>query len=410
MGNSKKKKITIYGAMWCPDCRRVRRFLAGQRLEYQSVDIEHDSRSRRVVEKATNGKHITPTITLGDGSVLINPTNDELGQALGLAADSTVPDAHDIVIVGGGPAGLTAAIYAARDGLSTLILERAGLGGYAATTAILDNFPGFDEGITGAEFAARLARQAARFGVETRQGEEISGIRREGSYVVVSSVNKRDYLAHAVLVSTGSRYRTLGVPGEDQLTGMRIHYCATCDGPLYKGREVLVIGGGNSGFEEDLALSEYASQVRIVGLKPEATAHEILQEKVASRANIEVVLNHSVTEFKADGTELAGVVAEDIATGQQTQWHPAGVFVFIGLIPNTQFLPRDIELDGTGFIRTDSHFGTKLPGVYAAGDVRSGATKQAVAATGEGAAAAIAMRDYLRTRGETTDGHAVEQD
>ena len=394
--------------MWCPDCKRVKRFLAGHRVEYRSLDIEHDEKAKKYVEKATGGDYLTPIIGFSDGSVLINPTNEEIGDKLGLESSSDVPDAHDLIVVGGGPAGLTAAIYAARDGLRALVLERAGIGGQAAMTAVLDNFPGFDEGVSGADFAERLGRQAARFGVETKQGEEITGITREGSYLVVESINKRSYLTQSVLISTGSHYRTLGVPGEDQLTGMKLHYCATCDGPLYKGKKILVIGGGNSGFEEGLALAEFASEVTIVEYEPEVRAHGILQKKVESRPNMRVVTNHQVKEFRADGTELAAVVVEDRATGRSVDWQPDGVFVFVGLIPNTGFLRDLIDLDGAGFIQTDDHFATSLSGVFAAGDVRSGATKQAVAATGEGAAAAIMIRDYLRARGEMNDGHAIE--
>jgi thioredoxin reductase (NADPH) len=391
--------ITVYGAAWCPDCRRVKKLLAEHQIQYTWVDTEKDEPAQAYVRKLNGGRYRVPTMVFPDGGVLSEPGNAELMVRLGITNRASKPF-YDVIIVGGGPAGLTAAIYTGRDAFETLIIEQAGLGGQVGLTQIIDNFPGFEQGIAGAEFAERLALQAQRFGAEALQGEQVRDIYRDGQYLVVRSANDREYIGRTVLVSSGSDFRKLNVPGEDELIGIHVHYCATCDGPLYKGKRVMVVGGGNSGFEEGLFLSTIAKEVTIVEFTAEVRASRILQDKVAARDNMRVLTNRAVREMKAEGSELSSVLIENRETGEIEKFNPDGVFVFIGLTPNTDFLPQTIRRDPRGFIITDPSLQTTLEGVFAAGDVRQGSTKQATSAAGEGATAALMIRQYLQSIGE----------
>lgn len=391
-------KLALYGATWCPDCRALKQVLARHLVPYEFHDVDRSETVRARVAAAGGGRVRIPTVEL-DGELLVDPPLDELLSRLGVDADERRPS-YDVVVLGGGPTGLTAAMYAARESLETLVLERAGVGGQAAITQIIENFPGFDEGISGADFVARLHRQAEKFGAEVEQGEEVAGVRREGQFLVVSTVNRREIVARAVLVATGSRYRELGVPGEQQLIGRHVHFCATCDGPLYQDKSVMVIGAGDSGFEESLHLMKFATEVTIVARSDEIKASQILQDKVAEKPPMTVLTNRAVQELITEDGHLAGVRMQDRASRNVETHHPDGVFVFIGLRPNTGFLPELVGTDTQGFVQTDSSFATTMPGVYAAGDVRVGSTKQAVSAAGEGTAAAIGIRRYLQSIGE----------
>jgi thioredoxin reductase (NADPH) len=402
-------KVVIYGAKWCPDCRRVKQFFGKHMIAYEWVDIEADSKAMAYVKGLNRDGSRVPTLVFPDGTILTDPSDAELSVKLGVKGRAARPF-YDVVIVGGGPAGLTAAIYASRDGMDTLILEQAALGGQAATTQVIDNFPGFDAGVSGPEFTVRLRKQAQKYGTEILQGEQIADIRRDGQYLVVSSVNKRDYISRSVLVATGSHYRRLNVPGEQELTGRNVHFCATCDGALYKGKKLLVVGGGNSGFEEGLFLTKFAREITIIENTPSVRASQILQDKVAARADMKVLTQRSIKEFKVNGSSLSGVMVENGETGEVEEWDPDGVFVFIGLRPNTAFLPDTIQKDAWGFIDTDKTLGTTLEGVFAAGDVRAGSTKQAVSAAGEGTTAALMIRQYLQSLGEARSTAAVEKE
>jgi thioredoxin reductase (NADPH) len=388
--------IIVYGTTWCPDCKRSKQFLGDQRIHYHWVDIERDPEAMAYVEQVNRGKRIIPTIVFTDGSILVEPSNAELAQKLGITtqAERTF---YDVVIVGAGPAGLTAAIYAAREGLDTLVIEKGAPGGQAGITQIIDNYPGFDEGIAGEEFARRLAKQARRFGAEILQAQEVTMLRTNGRYREVLTADGTCYAGSAVLIATGASYRRMNVPGEADLIGVNVHFCATCDGAFYQGKDVLVVGGGNSAFEEGLFLTKFASHITIASHGPEFTASSILQEAVAKRDDMTTITNHAVQEFVvAKDGKLAAVKVLDRESNQVKEWHPDGVFVFIGVEPTSGFLPPEIERDRRGFVTTDQMMQTSLKGFFAAGDVRAGATAQAASAAGEGAAVALMMRDYLR--------------
>jgi thioredoxin reductase (NADPH) len=393
--NDNDDTIIVYGATWCPDCSRAKQFFGEHRVQYRWVDIEQDSEAMQYVEEVNHRMRSIPTIVFPDGSVLVEPSNAQLAEKLGLQTRA-MRSFYDVIIVGAGPTGLAAAIYTAREGINTLVIEKSAVGGQVGITQTLDNYPGFDEGISGAEFARRLGHQARRFGVEILQAQAVKGISKDGRYVCVTTRDGAEYAAKAVLIATGSKYRKLDVPGEDALIGINVHFCATCDGAFYKGKEVLVVGTGNSGFEEGLFLTRFAKQVTIVGNTPDIKASRILQERVAERSDMRVVTNHAIKEFQIKQHKLASVVVENRATGEQQTWHPDGVFVFIGLAPNAGFLPAEIARDRLGFIVTNETLMTAMPGVFSAGDVRAGSTKQAASAAGEGATAALMIREYLK--------------
>lgn len=393
--SDKQQHLILYGTTWCKDCKRSKQFLGEQRIHYEWVDVDKDADALAYVVEVNNGKRKIPTIVFPDGSTLSEPSNAELAQKLGLRLKAE-RSFYDVIIIGGGPAGMTAGLYLARDKADVLVIDKSAPGGQAAVTQALENVPGFDEPISGAEFGQRLARQAKRFGVEILQAQEVIDIRSKGRYREVVTSDGSVYGAKAILITTGSHYRRLSVPGEDELIGVNIHFCATCDGAFYKDKDVLVVGGGNSGFQEGLFLTRFASHVTIVEFAPEAKASQVLREKVAEQDDMTVVTNHAVQAFTVEDGQLAAVKVQDRATGETKEWHPDGVFVFIGLSPNSAFLPPEIEVDRWGFVLTDKTLQTSIKGVFAAGDVRAGATNQIASAAGEGATAALMIREHLK--------------
>lgn len=407
--------ITVYGAYWCPDCRRSKKFLGEQMVHFKWVDIEQDEAGRAFVEKINNGKRIIPTIVFDDGTFLVEPSNAVLAKKLGLQTQARMKF-YDLVIVGGGPAALTAAIYAAREGIETLVIERSTLGGQASITEGLENFPGFPEGVTGAEFAERIVKQARRFDVEILQAQEVEKVEVAEEYRVIRTTDGSEYNARAVLIATGADYRRLNVKGEDDYIGAGIHFCATCDGPFYKGAEQLVVvGGGNSAVEEGIFLTKFAKKVTLLVRGKELTASKVARDKIAEMSSMEVKYNTQVQEFRGNG-KLKTVVTKNPQTGAVEELHPAAVFVFIGLNPNSALVKDLVMLDPYGYIITGHDLvhspgaqiepekarmpfamETSVPGIFAAGDVRAGSTKQVASAVGEGASAAIAIRGYLKS-------------
>lgn len=399
-------RIKVYGTMWCPNCTAAKQFLQDQRIDYEWIDIDADPGAAARVEEINNGMRSVPTIILTDGSVIVEPSNDELARRLGLRLKAE-KDAYDVIILGAGPAGLTAAMYAGRDGMECLVVDKGGLGGQAARIGRIENLPGFPDGIAGADFANLLVAHVRRYDVELLKAVRVKGVRRDDEALFVGTKAGDDYRAKAVLVATGSGYKRLGVPGEEGLVGRGIHFCATCDGPFYKGAdEILVVGGGNAGLQEALLLSKFAKLVRVVEMSPRLTATRAFQDRVLGQPGFEVRTSVEVVRFEGKKT-LEGVVLKDSVTGQEEERHPAAAFLFVGPEPATSFLQETVKLDDDGFVVTDAGHQSSLRGLFAAGDVRSGATRQVGAATGDGISAFLDMRRYLEERGEEAPGAAA---
>lgn len=363
------------------------------------------------VLERNNGKRIIPLIEFQDGTFLVEPTNAELAKKLGLKTEAKQVY-YDLIIIGGGPAGLTTSIYAAREGAEVLLIERSGLGGQAGITVGLDNFPGFPEGISGQEFSERVTLQARRFGVEILQAVDVERLEMEEGYHEVYTSDGKHYHSRAILIATGASYRRLDVPGEDDYIGAGVHFCATCDGPFYKGaKEIVVIGGGNSAVEEGLHLTNFAEKVTLLVRGDRLTASRVALDKVNEpHSGVEVRYHTEVQAIDGENSKLKTLKVRNTQTGETEEIHPAAAFIFIGQLPNTSFLKGYADLDGYGFVMTGHDilhakdtvgmeplpFETSVPGIFAAGDVRHGSTKQVASAVGEGAAASISIREFLR--------------
>ncbi len=301
---------------------------------------------------------------------------------------------HEVIMVGAGPTALTAAVYTTREDIDTVLMEKGVIGGLAAVTDWVDNYPGFPEGISGLDLAENLRKQAERFGAKIELGE-VSSIAYENGRVKLQTTDG-EMVAKAVLIATGSDYKKLGIPGEAEYYGRGVHYCATCDGAFYRDKKIVVVGGGNSAVQEALFLTKFANHIDLL-VRSELRASEVLIHELQQNKKITVHLNTTTDEIVGDGKLVNKVVVTDGTTGQKKNLAVDGAFVFIGLKPNTQFLNGALELDEIGLIKTTQHLETSMTGVYAAGDVRSGATMQIASAVGEGATAALRIREYLNT-------------
>jgi thioredoxin reductase (NADPH) len=390
----KEPAMTVYGAPWCPHCKRVKKFLAAHRVRYAFVDIDTDPQAIERLKELQDGGQIIPTVIYPDGTHEVNPSNEALARRIGLSLKAD-RSAYDLVIVGGGAAGLAAAIYAAREGIDAVVVDAGALGGQAGISDRIDNYPGFPEGISGGELADRFVAQVRRYGVELVSAVSVTAVERDHDDLVTTLSNGQQLTSHAVIVATGSMYKRLDVPGEDDLIGAGVHFCATCDGPFYKGAdEVVVIGGGNSALEEGLHLSEFAKRVRVLA-RHGLTASPVLQERVWSDPQFEIHTGMDILELEGDQGRFAAVVARDRDSQEKHRFPAAAAFVFIGMKPNDSFLDGKVERDAGGFLVTSPTMETSLAGVFAAGDVRSGSTKQLGSAVGDGIAALLMTRRYL---------------
>ncbi len=301
---------------------------------------------------------------------------------------------RDVIMIGAGPSALAAAIYTTREDIDTVLYEKATIGGLAAITDIVDNYPGFPEGVEGLKLAGQLEKQAERFGAQIEFGD-VSEIRDEGDYKVVVS-DGVDVKARTVLIATGSDYKKIGVPGEKEYYGRGVHYCATCDGAFYRDKKMVVVGGGNSALQETLFLTRYASHIDLL-VRSTIKASEVLQkdiQKFVDEGKVTIHLNTTTEEIVATDGKVSSI--KIIENGKSAVIEAPAIFVFVGLMPNTQFLKNSgIELDEIGLIKTNKHLETSMKGVFASGDVRSGATMQIASAVGEGATAALSIREYL---------------
>lgn len=302
---------------------------------------------------------------------------------------------HDVVMVGAGPTSLAAAIYTTREDIETLLLDKGVIGGLAAITDWVDNYPGFPEGISGLDLADRLEKQAVRFGAKIEPCE-VSSVKKVDDLIELDTTDGK-IKAKAVLIATGSDYKRLGIPGEDNYYARGVHFCATCDGAFYRDKKLVVVGGGNSAVQEAMFLTKYASHIDLLVRGPKFRASEVLQHELKKHQDkITVHFNTTTDEIVGDANDRVVAVRGTANGSEPARFDCDGVFVFIGLKPNTGFLKDSgLEFDDIGLIKTDDDLQTSVPGIFCAGDVRSGATMQIASATGEGATAALNIRKYL---------------
>lgn len=313
---------------------------------------------------------------------------------------SDKPQVHDVVMIGAGPTSLAAAVYTAREDIETLVLEKGIIGGLAAITDKVDNYPGFPEGIEGMELAENLRKQAERFGavIESDEAQSITK-NADNTFSIKTAIG--EYQARAILIGTGSEWKKLGIPGESEFYGKGVHNCATCDGAFYRDKRLVVVGGGNSSAQEALFLTRFASHIDILIRGDAWRASDVLVHEIEKNEKITVHFNTVPEEI------IGGIVdglpriikVKAVKNGEKTDIETDGVFVFIGLKPVTYFLEgTGVQFDDFGFIKTNQKLMTDTPGIFCAGDVRSGATMQIASAVGEGASAALSIREYLEAK------------
>ncbi|MBI4387645.1 MAG: thioredoxin-disulfide reductase [Candidatus Omnitrophica bacterium] len=299
---------------------------------------------------------------------------------------------YDILIIGGGGAGLTAALYASRAKLNTALFEKLVPGGQIALTDIVENYPGFPEGVTGGDISNRMAEQAKKYGTIFFY-ETVESIKKVGQLFEVKT-NKLTHQAKSIIIASGAFYRQIGVPGEKELIGKGVSYCAVCDGAFFKGKEIVVIGGGDSAMQEGLFLTRFVTKLTVIHRRDKLRASAILQERAKTNPKIHFIWDSVITSIQGSG-KVDGVRLKNVKTGEEQDLKTNGVFVFIGQDPATQFLKGVVQLDEKGYVVTKENLETSVPGIFACGEVRKGAVKQLVSACGEGCEAALAAQAYV---------------
>lgn len=300
---------------------------------------------------------------------------------------------YQLIIVGGGPAGLTAGLYAARGRLNALLVEKGATGGQVLVTDWVDNYPGFVEGASGFDLVDRMTAHADRFGLEKRFAV-ITSLSLAGEIKTVTLENDETLTASTIILCTGARPRRLEVPGEYELSGRGVSYCATCDGPFYRNQEIVVVGGGNTAIQDALHLTKFASKVTVIHRREELRATTILQEKAFCNPKIDFLWNTQVQEIRGGQNGVEELLPRT-SSGEESALKVTGIFVLIGVIPNSDLLPPELHKDAAGFVVTDGEMATNLPGVYAAGDIRSKQFRQIINAAGEGAVAELSAEHFL---------------
>ena len=409
--------IRVLGSQWSPQSFAAKEFLSRNRVPYEWVDVDQDPAAHALAESLTNDLTKLPVVVFPDGSHLTAPTTAELATKAGLHTHATRPF-YDVIVVGGGPAGLANAVYAASEGLHTVLVESQAAGGQAGTSSMIENYLGFPAGVTGADLAQRATMQARKFGAELLMGQEVVGLRREDPYRIVKLGDGTELTAYTVVITTGMTARTLDAPGVEALNGRGVYYgAAMTEAARCRGKEICIVGGANSAGQGALFFSRYASRVtmliRAKDLLPMMSHY--LADRIRATPNIDVVCGVEVSCVNGDGA-LASVVIRSIESGEQRTLPAVAMFVFIGVQPHTDAFDGVLERDEAGFVITGADlpkehgrprgwtlerdpfmFETSIPGVFAAGDVRAGANRRVAAAVGEGSAAIYSVHRYLRT-------------
>jgi thioredoxin reductase (NADPH) len=409
--------IRVAGAPWSRQCYQAKEFLARNHVPYRWLDLERDAPTRELVQRLTGGLTRLPVVLFPDGSHLIEPTPLELATKVGLPTHAE-GKFYDLVIVGGGPAGLANAVYGASEGLKTLLIEQQAPGGQAGTSSRIENYLGFPAGVTGEDLAQRATAQARRFGAELLTAQEVVGMRREDPYRVVELADGSEVRCYAALLATGMAVKTLDAPGLDRLLGAGVYYgAATTEAATYRDQDVCIVGGANSAGQGAVFFSRTARRVTMIvrstGL--ETSMSQYLIDRIAALPNITVLPRVEVKEVRGQN-HLEEVVVHNLETGEESTLACAALFLFVGAAPHTERFAGFVECDERGFILTGVDlprnglrprgwsldrdpllFETSVPGVFAAGDVRAGANRRVAAAVGEGSAAIYSIQRYLET-------------
>ncbi len=386
----------LYTQPDCPDCQEVKEWLAANEIEFEELDVAASEDAAGRAAEIGYGTPALPTVE-APGRTLIRPGPCELKVFFGKKLPAVVE--AQCVIVGAGPAGLTAALYLAREEIATIVIDKGQPGGQINTTNEVENYPGFPQGISGPELAEKLTHQARRFGAEVVHPLEITGIRDDGDMHEVLA-GDTVFRAPTVIAASGSDYRRLGVPGDKELSGRGVSYCATCDGPFFRNKTIAVVGGGNTAVEESLFLLKFVKEIHLFHRRGELSAQKKMVEELLADGRVKVNYNHEVKSIKADGKgAIKCINVREKQSGAEQCAPVEGVFVFIGRVPNTQCFEGYAEFDQWKFLTTrPGTVETDKPGFFVAGDCRSGAKAQIATAVGDGTMASFFVRDYLNQR------------
>lgn len=408
--------IRVAGRSLSPATFKVKRFLSANQIPYQWCDIDADASMRALVQAVDPNLTHLPVVFYPDGTTLVQPDLHELADKSNLGTQAK-QRFYDMVVVGGGPAGLAAAVYGASEGLSTLLVERAAPGGQAGTSSFIENYLGFPDGVTGAELASRAVAQARRFGVEILTAQEVVGVRRKDPYRVVELADGSELNCYAVVIASGMEVRRLEAPGLEERVGAGVYYgSALSEATLYRGKDVIVVGGANSAGQGAMFFSRDARTVRMLLRGPDLgrSMSQYLVDRISETANI-IVLPDTVVESVHGGARLEAVTVRDLVSNETMSLQAAAMFIFIGSAPRTDIVADLLACDARGFILTGREamkdgqrpkgwtanrdpflFETSVPGIFAVGDARHGSGKRVAAAVGEGSASVSAVHEYLR--------------
>jgi len=407
--------IRVAGTLWSLTSHQVKDFLTRHQIPYQWLDIEKDSNARRLVEGISSEVTKLPVIFFPDGKVLIDPDLKELAEKVGLQIHAALPF-YDLIVIGSGPAGLAASVYAGSEGLRCLVIEKAAPGGQAGSSPKIENYLGFPTGISGDDLTRRAVSQAKRFGVEILSAQEAKRVLVKDEYRIIQLADETEISCHAVLVATGASFHTLKMPGAEALTGASIYYgAAYTEAMHYMDKDVFVVGGANSAAQGAMYLSRFARKVTVLIRGPEATASKYLVDAMAGNEKIEILLNTDLIEVKGRNT-LEQIILKNTKSGEVRTLDASALFVFIGVRPQSQMVADLVLCSGKGYILTGPDLmvdkrppqgwtlerdpyllETSVPGIFAAGDVRYGTSHRVASAVGEGAIAHAMIKEYLKT-------------
>jgi thioredoxin reductase (NADPH) len=407
--------IRIAGTLWSLSSHEVKDFLTRHQIPYQWLDIDKDATARQMVQDVTTNMAGLPVVFFPDGKPLVQPELKELADKVGLQTRAELPF-YDIIVIGSGPAGLAAAVYAGSEGFKCIVIEKSAPGGQAGSSPKIENYLGFPAGISGDDLTRRAVSQAKKFGVEILSAQEAKKVCVRDEYRIAQLVDGTELSSHAVLIATGASFHTLTMPGGDKLTGAGIYYgAAYTEAVYYKDQPVFVVGGANSAAQGALYLSRFASKVAVLIRGPKPTASQYLVDALEQNAKVELLLNTDLIELKGGNTLEQLVVRNNVSNETQT-FDAAALFVFIGVLPQSQLVADLVKCNDKGYIFTGTDllvdnkppqgwtlerlpllFETSVPGIFAAGDVRFGTNHRVASAAGEGSVAYAMMKEYLKT-------------